>query len=573
MLADDPRLIESDVLVVGAGLAGCWAALRAAQSGARVVLADRGKVSRSGKSSFSGAGILCPEPEDDLDLWYREIVEAGRYLSDQDWVQVLLEEIRPRLDEMECWGAALERDKQGKIMRFAGMGSRTTRFAYVPSFRMMEGFKRQLVAQGVELWERTMITDLLTSDGRLPTGGSVCGAVGFDIQTGEPRAFSSRAVILASGGTGYIDLSGDGVAQAFRAGAEGQGFEFSRLCDVGLGRKYPALHLLTFQSLGMVLRNARGERFMEKYQPVVEEAANRQDLFLAALAEVLEGRGPIYLDMTHLSPEGLEKLRTAHATTAVVGCIEKEGHDLGKDLIEFHVSSGIVWTENGGISNNIYGETNLPGLYVAGEVGGYPTHGAYNVGCLNVAQCCVGGYRAGENSARYARECPAPGLQTEQVHVLLEEARRPLQVHDGLKPNRFLREIHRFLSTSDISAFKTRKSLHRVVSKLDEWEEMAVSLSAADWHELIQANKLKNYLLVVKLVFLASLKREESRACHVRLDHPYQDDRDWLKWVVLRGDGKQVREKLVSVPIYRYPVRPEQYERRPITTPLPKIPA
>ncbi len=562
-MLQDYSTIECDVLVVGGGLAGCWSAIKAAEIVPRVILAEKVKVSRSGKSSFSGAGILCPEPEDDLDLWLKEAAERGKYINDQDWVGVVLQEQRSRLSDMEKWGVPFERDERGNIARYTAFGNIITRTASVASLDMMECLRKQLLARGVKLFERTMVTGLLSSDGRLPTKGSICGTLAFNTQTGEPFVFNAGAVVLASGGTGYMDLTGDGIAQAFRAGAEAQNMEFTRSTTVGLARKFPGLHLITFQKLGMILRNARGERFMERYQPVMKENVNRDDLAQAIVTEGLEGRGPVYMDLTHLSSEDLQKLRNTPATETQVRNIEKEGYDIGKDLIEFHVSSGPLTNQSAGIRNNIYCETNVPGLYVAGETGGYPTHGAYSLGGFNLAMCCVGGCRAGEYAARYAQEKAYSKPMAQQIRELIENTMAPLKIEKGLKPNQFLREIDSFLSPGEISFFKLKKNMEKVLSKVQEWEKLSDKLSASDWHELSKANKMKNYLLFVKLVFAASLIREESRGCHMRSDYPYRDDINWLKWIVLKGEQEGICSSLVPIPVYRYPAKPQKYEKIP----------
>lgn len=559
----DYRVIECDVLVVGGGLAGCWSAIKAAEIASRVILAEKVKVSRNGKSSFAGAGILCPEPEDDLDLWLKEAAERGKYVNDQDWVRVILQEQRARINDMGKWGVPFERDERGNIIRYTAFGNVITRTTSVSSLDMMECLRKELLARGVKLSERTMVTELLSSDGHLPTGGSICGALGFNTHTGEPLVFNAGAVVLASGGTGYMDLTGDGIAQAFRAGAEAQNMEFTRSTTVGLARKFPGLHLITFQKLGMILCNARGERFMEKYQPVMKENVNRDDLAQAIVTEGLEGRGPVYMDLTHLSSEDLQTLRNSPATRTQVGNIEKEGYDLGKDLVEFHVSSGPLTNQSSGIRNNIYCETNVQGLYVAGETGGYPTHGAYSLGGFNLAMCCVGGYRAGEYAARYALEKGCSRPPAEQIRGLIENTRAPLKVEKGLRPNQFLREIDSFLSPGEISFFKSKRNMKKVLSKVKEWEELSHLLSASDWHELAKASKMKNYLLFVKLVFSASLIREESRGCHMRSDYPYRDDINWLKWIILKGEQKRISSNVIPIPVYRYAAKPDKYEKIP----------
>src|SRR3972149_7601443 len=210
--------LQCDVLVIGAGLAGVWAAARAKELAPRVILAEIGKVGKSGKSAFSGAGILCTDPSDDMDVWHREICEKGQYLNDQDWVRLLLEEHPKRMQDMEDWGLTFERDKDGKIYRHVGLNHVHTRITSVSSLEMMEVMRKRLENIGVSMLERVMITDLLTSDGASPTGGAVVGAVGFQTRTGEGVVINAGATVIAAGSSGLFLATGEGIAQGFRAG-------------------------------------------------------------------------------------------------------------------------------------------------------------------------------------------------------------------------------------------------------------------------------------------------------------------------------------------------------------------
>lgn len=568
------QTIECDVLVIGGGLAGCWAALRAREMGARVVLMERGRVSRSGKSSFAGAGILYPQPQDNLDQWHNELVQRGEFINDQEWLRILLQELEPRISDMDKRGVPFERDSQGKITRFTPLSeSVKVHTAAVNSVKMMETMRNQLALRGINIAERTLALELLTGDGQLPTQRSVCGALGLRTETGELLIFKAKAVVIATGGTGYIDLTGDGIALAFRAGAEIQNMEYSRVHRLGsVARKYVYAPLIPLQRVGWILRNARGERFMERYHPDLKENAGRQRLAPAIVTEILEGRGPVYMDLTHLNPENLAILRNGVFATQLRNIEKAEGYDPEKQLIEYHVSTGEISTESGGIRNNIYCETNIPGLYAAGEAGGYPTHGSsdFIVG-INIGMCCVSGYRAGEYSALYALDVPDSQIIGSQVLEMTEQANKYLKIEKGLKPDQFFSQLKCFLSPADMSIFRTKKGMEKVLSRMGEWENSASNLLATDSHELVKAHKVRNYLDIVRLFCMSALIREESRGVHIRLDYPYHDDINWLKWVILKGKHGEINHSLVPIPMYRYAIKPEKYERLPVSYPLPKI--
>ncbi len=564
--------LQCNVLVIGAGLAGCWAALRARELAPKVILADIAKVSRSGKSSFSGAGILCPQKSDDLDVWHKEIAEKGEFLGDQDWIRILLEEQITRLDDMGKWGLAYERDEKGRIFRHVGLNHVNTRITTVDSLRMMDVLRKKMEALGVTFLERVMITGLMTSDGTLPTAGSVVGAVGFNIRTGETFAINSGATVMAAGGTGMFGAAGEGMVQAYRAGAELTGMEFTRCFDeMGFEDKYIGVHLNTYQRLGMKLVNSAGERFMKKYLPDLMERGRREDIGLAIVSEGLQGNAPVYMDLRHLDEESMKKLHTLPSIARVVRALEEEGIDFRKNLIKYVVTSGPMYIRAGGIRNNIYGESSVPGLYTAGESGGMPAHGTYSVGGVNLASCCVGGYRAGEYAVKFARENGTKPVVKSQAKEFEERAVRPLKVTSGLRPDDLSDEIHSFLSPAMVAVFRDARSIKKVLGRAGDWKAKTQQLRAQDYHELAKANRMVCYAECADIIFRSSLTREETRGNNIRIDFPYKDNINWLKWIVQWPDSKgKPQMRIVPVPLYRYPAKPKEYAKVPVRLPFPE---
>lgn len=581
-------VVESDVLVIGGGLSGCWAALQALNSGASVVLMDMGKVSRSGKSSRAGASILYPSPGDDLAAWHHEMVQRGDYINDQDWVAVLLQEIQARIKDMDFMGMEFERDDRGKLLRSIGIAHGITRVANVNSLNMMECFRKHLLARGAKLHEQTMLAGFITEDELSPAKDGVCGATGFDMKTRSPVFFHAGAVVIATGGTGPFNLTGDGIAQAFQSGAEIINMDLSRMWSVEFVEKHRAreasledqptypvemIHLNTWQRLGMHLLNSKGERFMERYEPEQMERADRKQLGPAIATEYLEGRGPVYLDITHIGRDKLEKLRGLFTTTQQIRTIESDGVDFTRDKLQVHTTTNRIDISTGGIKHNLYCETSIPGLFVAGEAGGYPAHGTYSVGGVNLASCCVEGYRAGMYAALYAREMGRAAYRKEMLESTIAGVRAALNNKIGKNPAQFRKEINTFIGAADISLFRTVKSLKKALKKTGEFMEEAYSLRARDLTDAMEIQKIQNYLLCAILVFETELVREESRGCHIRMDFPVTDNQHWLKWIVAFRDEQKNRTviKTVPVPVYRFPVRPAKYEKGPFAMPLPKV--
>lgn len=579
--------ISSDVLVIGGGLAGCWASLKASESGSNVVLVDSGIVSKSGKSSRSGASILYPKPEDDLSAWHKEMVRRGDYVNDQDWVTAILQEIRPRIEEMDAMGIEFERDKRGAILASIGIAHGITRVTNVSSSSMMSVLKKNLLNRRVRLVEQTTVIGLLTEDGLSPTRNRVVGSLGYNMTSKSPVIFNAGSVIVAMGGTGPFDLTGDGIALAFQTGADIVNMDLSRMWSVEFVEKHKAketakisgptypveqIHLNTWQRIGMHLLNSKGERFMERYEPEQMERSDRKQLGPAIATEYLEGRGPVYLDVTHIGKEELDKLRGLFTTTQQIKIIESDGIDFTKDKLKVHTTTTRIDISTGGIKHNLFCESSIPGLFVAGEAGGYPGHGTYSVGGVNLAHCCVEGYRAGEFASRYAREMGRSSYRKQQVEALTQKVSSSLVGKTSKSPNEFKKEITSFVGATDISLFRTAKSLKKALKKTRGFQEECSSLKGRDLADVMRFLKIQNYLLCAQIIFETELIRDESRGCHIRMDFPIRDNKHWLKWIVAKSskDDNRIAIDTVPVPIYRFPIRPEKYEQEPYPMPLPE---
>ncbi|MBI4318728.1 MAG: FAD-binding protein [Chloroflexi bacterium] len=567
---DNGQVIRADVLIIGGGLAGTWAAVRAADFVDDVVLVDKARVSRSGSSTSAAGAMLAPLPEDDLELWMQEIVRRGDYLNDQDWVRVLLEDQVQRIRDMDGWGMAFERDDKGNIVRAVGRAHRVTRILMFHGKKLMETMREQVLKKNVRLIERVVVTDLLTSDGLHPTQGKVVGAVGFDTRTGEKFVFESKATILSAGciypkrGGNYVDnITGDGQAMGLRAGADLIGMEFVTTGHLQVwDHNSYAAGLNMIQGLGAYFVNALGERFMEKYDPGLMERSKKSNLVQAFCKEALEGRGPIYCDMRHLSPEALARLR--RVVPRIMHMFDLKGVDLSKQKVEYGPFNGVFCSSGGGgIWVNTGCETSLPGLFGAGGSTKYLPHGTYAVGGLNLAYCCVSGYRAGESAARYASAIGQLPNKPNQVCGLQERAFAPLARRVGIAPDDVFTRVMETTVPAEYSTFKHEKRIKKVLTRLKDVAESLDEIAASSPHELVKANEARNYVQCAELVFLSALERKESRGEHYREEYPYRDDDNWLKWIALRRSTGGLSVRMEHIPVWRYPVKPETYGRKP----------
>ncbi len=275
--------------------------------------------------------------------------------------------------------------------------------------------------------ERVAVVSLLTTDGQLPTAGEIAGALGIEVRTGKMIVFDVPSVILTSGQIGakirshFINnMTGDGQAMAARAGAELMNMEFCITGNISyFMRRYHSGSQSLLQALGARFVNANGEHFMDKYDHVLGDRSKRSTLVQAFTKECLEGRGPVYYDMTMFSEEDVAMVRSLLPTTWRP--FDEAGINVRKQLIDCAPVLSVASTSgDGGIRVDKQCSTNLPGLFAAGAAAWNPVHGTYTVGGINLAFCNVAGCRAGLNAAIRARGIQRPTIDQAQVSQMVQ---------------------------------------------------------------------------------------------------------------------------------------------------------
>ncbi|MEE8449868.1 MAG: FAD-binding protein [Thermodesulfobacteriota bacterium] len=566
------KVIETDVLVVGGGLAGFRAAMRARDFVDRVTLVDKANVARGGGTVFCHV-MVAPAPKEARQDWLRDIVEHAEYFSNQEWAETVLEEQGNRVKELEQWGISFQRDEKGEYLLMPPRGADKLRAIYYEGRKLAQRMREILLEAGINIIERVMVIDLLTSDGKHPTQGNVVGAIGLHTRTAETYMMRSGAVVITSGQlAGKLksmdNLTGDGQAMAYRAGAELSGMEFAHWPNFSLCTRAPDGEIrflysgAQFQNHGAWIVNAGGERIMKRYAPQLMERRSGFGLIGQAMAkEYLEGRGPLYFDMRHFPKEEVLRLRKVLPQT--LAAFDRAQLDISHDLVEvipmvIHGGAG-----NGGIKTGLRGESSLDGLFTAGVA-------AQMRGCIEPpasfaqAVCNVFGHRAGEDAGRYAAGRGEVTPRQEQVEELLERALSPLGRIDGLAADDIFLAVNRVLVPWEFSMFKTEASINEALSELERIErEDLTRVRAEQPHELIKANEARNYLLMCRLSYMSALERKETRLCHYRQEYPFRDDINWLKWITLRREGEDIKLGFEPIPIESYKIRPPTLTKVP----------
>lgn len=554
MLEKIGRFIDSDVLVVGGGAGGLWAALSAKRHfpTGRITLVDAHMVGRTGHTAFSNAWMVVVSPEDDLDACVRDIVEGNEWIAEQELIREVLSLSYNQMLELEKMGLQFPKEN-GEFIRRPTRGLRVTKvlkpigggleFCWV----LRKGLERE----GIQIVERIFVTDLL-KDNR----GNIAGAAGIDGRTGEFCILRAKATILATNSVtfraGFVrDLTGTGPILAYRAGATVTNAEFGYL--------RPATPKFYFEGITFAIQdgarfvNAAGEPFMEKYEPDWSDQADVQLISKAMVMEKTADNAPLYLDMS-LIPED-KRGEYLHSTVAWMDYFYKKlGERARIDMFGrteyypfYQMTKMAIKTDSGcGAS--------LPGLFAAGLAqASCATHFAgFHIGACNGT-----GWIAGRSAAALARAVEVPAVSETEAESLKEKILRGFGDAGEKAEDELLFELQKLIFRYDLSILKNDERLSAALGKLRQIEERLAQTKASHTHGFVRLRETEAMLEAAKLIFSASRVRRESRLSHIREDYPKRDDRSWLRWVLIRqqGDQPQISTEPVATPLVPAPNR------------------
>jgi succinate dehydrogenase / fumarate reductase, flavoprotein subunit len=548
-----PTHIETDVLVIGAGGAGMYAALEAAQAGATVVLADRSLIGRGGATVMAQMTVAAALGEQTPDHWEHHLSDtlaAGRGLCDERLAALLCEDGPRRLREMDDWKVGWARE-DGHIKQAQAPGHDRPRCAYVDFLSTGPAVSRTLrsqlnTANNIRRIGELMIVDIAVRD------GEACGATALHLPTGQAVTLAAKAVVIATGGlTGLYrrnsassNMGGDGYALALRAGAELIDMEFVQFFPIGhLAPRLVGMDPIMWDpfryKLGGKLLNAEMREFEQDYATRDTRSDGRyvltRDLATYAITrEVEAGRGSpaggAYLSFQHL-PEA--EIRSAFGP--VVDRLAANGIDLAKHPVEV---APIAHYHMGGVRTDETLQTRVPGLFVCGEaVGG--ANGANRLSGNAITEALVFGAQAGRNAARQALQSSSP-WQPQAADTALDLL-RSAQKRDAPNLAAVVAEL-KALMADLVGPFRTEPKLRAAIAAIErlktEIGETPVSSATAFDPVLVDWLDLRNMLLVAQSVTLPALARTESRGAHQREDHPGLDESWSINQIVALSNGK-----------------------------------
>ncbi|MFJ9663816.1 succinate dehydrogenase flavoprotein subunit [Streptomyces sp. NPDC101219] len=548
------KIHKYDTVIVGAGGAGMRAAIEATKRSRTAVLTKLYPTrSHTGAAQGGMAAALANVEEDNWEWHTFDTVKGGDYLVDQDAAEILAKEAIDSVLDLEKMGLPFNRTPDGTIdqRRFGGHsrnhGEAPVRRSCYAADRtghmILQTLYQNCVKEGVEFYNEFYVLDQLITE--VDGVKKSAGVVAYELATGEIHIFRAKSVIYASGGNGKFfkvtsnahTLTGDGQAAVFRRGLPLEDMEFFQFHPTGIWR----MGILLTEGArgeGGILRNKDGERFMEKYAPVMKDLASRDVVSRSIYTEIREGRGcgpegdHVYLDLTHLPPEQLDaKLPdiTEFARTYL-------GIEPYTDPIPIQPTAHYAM---GGIPTNVRGEvladntTVVPGLYAAGEVACVSVHGANRLGTNSLLDINVFGKRAGIAAAEYAHEADFVEMPENPESFVLGQIER-LRSSTGTERVATLRRELQETMDANVMVFRTEQTIKTAVEKIAELRERYKNVAIQDKGkrfntDLLEAVELGNLLDLAEVMAVSALARKESRGGHYREDFPNRDDVNFMR--------------------------------------------
>jgi len=566
-----------DVVIIGAGGAGMRAAIESGQRARTAVLTKLYPTrSHTGAAQGGMCAALANVEEDNWEWHTFDTIKGGDYLVDQDAAEIMAKEAIDAVLDLEKMGLPFNRTPEGKIdqRRFGGHtrnhGEAAVRRACYAADRtghmILQTLYQNCVKHGIEFFNEFYVLDICLTE---TENGPVCtGAVAYELATGEIHVFQAKSVVFATGGFGKVfkttsnahTLTGDGMGIVFRKGLPLEDMEFYQFHPTGLA----GLGILLTEGArgeGAILRNASGERFMERYAPTIKDLAPRDIVARSMALEVLEGRGAgpnkdyVLLDCTHLGAEVLE--------TKLPDITEFARTYLAVDpVVEPVPVYPTAHYAMGGIPTNIHGEVLrdndniVPGLYAAGECACVSVHGANRLGTNSLLDINVFGRRAGIAAAEYALsrpehvdlpENPAAAVEAQVALVLSEHGQE--RVAD-------IRTELQATMDANASVYRTEDTLKQALHDVQALKERYAHIQVQDKGkrfntDLLEAVELGFLLELAEVLVVGALARKESRGGHAREDYPNRDDTNFMRHSMFykQGDGLAADIRLDYKPV------------------------
>jgi succinate dehydrogenase / fumarate reductase flavoprotein subunit len=580
------EVVSTDLLIVGGGIGGLVAAIRAKEEcpDVDVLMVDKQTIGWAGKATKIGGFLAFLAPGDNVDKFVDfQVSSAGFYLNDQELLDIYVRSSYHAIEQLAEWGANIARTPDGKFVTMKAPWAPEYSMTFI-DIDMMVPLLSKARKLGVKMQNKTHMVELLQQNGR------VMGAVGFDIMNGRFFTFKAKATLLANGSCGYKVRrfwsagTGDGIAAAYRAGAEMRNAEYGNLYGHIVFRDLDG-----GQAGSMFLVNALGENLTKKYMPDMGPAGVFLPVKMAVglEKEVAEGRGPIFFEPPagglggpRGRPPGGE---SGGARGGPPGAETRGGGGQERGLPKAAKWNQLLQgkelkygrpTEKREIAVPLHGElscirvdhdmkTSLDGLWAIGDTS---YAGASVAGAVasppgvtpgsGIMFAVISAGWGGPAAARYAAAASPSEVNPAEVSRLKKQIFAPMSSGKRFSPWDAIGALQDVVAPMKYSLRRSKARLEEALSRVAVVKERLPELHAKDLHYLSKCHEVMSMTTCAEMTFRAALMRTESRGFHFREDYPEQDDKNWLKWITLKREGRRMVLSTEPIPIEKYKVKP-----------------
>ena len=535
-------MLEHDVLIIGAGLAGMRAALSAKEQGVDVAVVSKVHPVRSHSNAAQGGinAALTDRGDDWRDHAY-DTIKGSDYLGDQDAISIMCQEAGDEVIAMEHMGAIFNRDEEGRLGTRNFGGQRQARTFFVADFTgqaLLHVLYEQIMKAGARVYEEWFVLSLIVRDGRCG------GVVMMDIRTGKIEVVRAKAVILAAGGLGRVFepstnaliCTGDGMSLGYKAGAS--------LMDMEMVQYHPTtlkgsgvLISEAARGEGAYLLNSENERFMLRYAPEFKELASRDVVSRCEQTEIDEGRGIdgcVLLDLRHLGEkyisERLSQIRELAMDFANV--------DMVTDPVP--IMPGMHY-QMGGVKADVNGETGVPGLYAAGEVACVSVPGGNRLGANSLLDTLVFGRRSGVHASELSKNISHVDIEDSAADGDRNNIQKLLENEKGESFGQIRLDMGTAMK-EHFGVFREENSMAKGIDKIQSVKERAEKVYVADKTKTFNTNllftlELEFMIECAETIAASAITRKVSRGAHTRTDMPDRDDENWMKHILVNKNN------------------------------------
>ena len=561
---------QFDVIIIGAGLAGLRAAIEIGENASVAVLSKVFATrSHSGAAQGGIGAALANEEEDNWEWHMFDTVKGSDYLGDQDAIETMAKDAPRTIFELEHMGVPFNRTDEGKIAQRA-FGGHTSGFGKAPVKRacfaadrtgrvILDTLWEQCLQRNTQFYDEFQVLSLMVANGRC------YGVIAYELATGALHTFYSKAVLLATGGAGKIfkttsnafASTGDGMALAYRAGASLDEMEFVQFHPTGI-YKLGILISEAARGEGGILLNNDGERFMERYAPVIKDLAPRDMVSRCIMEEIRAGKGIdgkdyVHLDLTHLGEDVINsKLAEITGFARTYAGVDATREPIPVQPTCHYMMGGIASDVDGRVT---VGNEDAPfeGLFAAGECACVSVHGANRLGCNSLLDTLVFGRRSGMEINRFVQSVDFQKPATDFEKTAAAKISGLMQADGKEKIGDIMSRMQEVMM-DNVSVFRMESPMTEALEKIKELKERYQNIALQDKgscfnRDLLDALELGHMLDLAEVIVMGALYRRESRGAHSREDYPERNDETFLVHTLVRltDKGPQIFNKPVTI--------------------------